>query len=319
VPIFVAHDSADVWAHQDLFYLAADGRPTVVAGVPPDYFSETGQLWGNPLYRWDVLAKSDYDWWVRRLAHAFRLFDAVRIDHFRGFESYWEVAGDAVDARRGRWAPGPGVALFRAIEKQLGPLALVAEDLGVITPPVEALRDEIGAPGMRVLQFAFGTDAKAADYKPHNYVRNCLAYTGTHDNDTAVGWFNTKPGVGSTRTTEEIELERRQVLDYLGTDGREIHWDLLRSAWGSVAGTAMAPLQDVLGLGSEARMNLPGTADGNWHWRFTADQLTPEIEARLALLTSVYERSPPRVDVADSAIGPNSIGPTSIVPTSADA
>ncbi|MBL8849868.1 MAG: 4-alpha-glucanotransferase, partial [Planctomycetaceae bacterium] len=197
IPIFVAHDSADVWANQRLFHLDADGRPTVVAGVPPDYFSETGQLWGNPLYRWDVVAAEGYAWWIERFRHAMSQFDLVRLDHFRGFESYWEIPGDAKDARVGRWAPGPGIAFFDAAEHVLGPLPLVAEDLGIITPAVDALRDEFGAPGMRVLQFAFGTDDKAAEYQPHNYPAHCVVYTGTHDNDTTVGWFHSRAGEGT--------------------------------------------------------------------------------------------------------------------------
>lgn len=292
IPIFVAHDSADVWANQGLFQLDRSGNPTVVAGVPPDYFSATGQLWGNPLYRWDLLAQQGYDWWISRFRHALRLFDLVRLDHFRGFESFWQVPADARDARQGRWVAGPGIALFRAAEESLGPLPLIAEDLGVITPQVDALRDALGAPGMRVLQFAFGTDPKAADYRPHNYPPHCVIYTGTHDNDTTVGWFHSRAGEGTTRAHGEIARERAAALAYLGTDGADIAWDMLRLAWASVADTAVAPLQDVLSLGTEARLNLPGSAQGNWRWRFRPNQLTPEIEFRLAALTHIYERDP---------------------------
>lgn len=292
VPIFAAHDSADVWSHQDLFELKPDGRPQSVAGVPPDYFSETGQLWGNPLYRWDVHAKQGYSWWIQRLRRAFEMFDLVRIDHFRGFESYWEVPGDAADARGGSWMPGPGTQLFHAAEAALGRLPVIAEDLGLITPPVEALRDELGYPGMRVLQFAFGDDPKGVDYRPHAYPRHCVVYTGTHDNDTTVGWFHSEAGEGTTRTEEQVERERNLVMDYLGSDGREIHWDMIRAAYGSVADTAVVPLQDILGLGSEARMNMPGTAAGNWQWRYRREDLTPEIVARLRRMSTLYERLP---------------------------
>jgi len=290
VPIFVAHDSADVWANQALFQLDERGAPCVVAGVPPDYFSSTGQLWGNPLYRWDVLAELDYGWWIQRLKRAFDMFDLVRLDHFRGFEAYWEIPGNAPDASTGRWVHGPGKALFVAAERQLGKLPLIAEDLGVITPPVEALRDELGFPGMRVLQFGFGDDPKGADYRPHNFLRHCVAYTGTHDNDTTYGWFWSNAGEGTTRSQEQIDRERAFILSYVGTDGREIHWDFIRLAWESVADTAIAPLQDLLGLGNEARMNLPGTI-GNWTWQSKPGAITPAIEARLAEMTSVYQRS----------------------------
>jgi 4-alpha-glucanotransferase len=292
IPIFVAHDSADVWANQRLFQLDSDGRPTFVAGVPPDYFSASGQLWGNPLYRWDTLAEENYAWWIDRFRHALRLLDLVRLDHFRGFEAYWEIPAGAQDARIGRWAPGPGLTLFQAAEQALGPLPLVAEDLGLITAPVDALREAVGAPGMRVLQFAFGTDEKAAEYLPHNYPAHCVVYTGTHDNDTTVGWFHSHAGAGTTRDPADIERERAAVLDYLGTDGHDIAWDMLRLAWRSVADTAIAPLQDVLSLDSAARFNLPGTLAGNWNWRYVAEQLTPDIENRLRILTETYERQP---------------------------
>jgi 4-alpha-glucanotransferase len=292
IPIFVAHDSADVWAKQDLFQLDHDGRPTFVAGVPPDYFSATGQLWGNPLYRWDVMAERGYAWWIERFRHTMKQFDLVRLDHFRGFEAYWEIPGDAPDARGGRWVPGPGIEFFRAAANALGPLPLVAEDLGVITPQVDALREEVGAPGMRVLQFAFGTDPKAAEYLPHNYPHHCVVYTGTHDNDTTAGWFHSQAGEGTTREQTEIDRERATILTYVGTDGSDIAWDMIRVAWSSVADTAIAPLQDVLSLGSEARFNLPGTLSGNWCWRVAAQQLTPAIEERLTEMTTVYERLP---------------------------
>lgn len=290
VPIFVAHDSADVWTHQAIFDLRSDGNPRVVAGVPPDYFSSTGQLWGNPLYRWPLLAKSGYAWWVKRMRAALTMFDMVRLDHFRGFEAYYEVPAGEPTAENGHWVPGPGADLFRVLERELGPLPLVAEDLGLITPPVEALRDELGFPGMRVLQFAFGKDDKAIDYQPHNYVRHCVVYTGTHDNDTAVGWFRSQSGAGSTRLASDIEAERQFALKYLGSDGQEIHWDLIRAAWSSVAEMAIVPMQDLLGLGTEARMNLPGTSSNNWRWRLDPALLSEEPQRRLAEFTTMYGR-----------------------------
>jgi 4-alpha-glucanotransferase len=306
ISIFVAHDSADVWANQQLFALNDDGSAAVVAGVPPDYFSETGQLWGNPLYRWDRMAETGYAWWVDRFRHAIATFDLLRLDHFRGFESYWEVPGDAPTAASGRWVRGPGAGMFHEAEKQFGKLPLIAEDLGVITAEVDALREELGYPGMRVLQFGFGNDPKATDYQPHNFVKDCVVYTGTHDNDTIVGWFRSEVGEGSTRTAEEIEAERAFTLRYLCTDGREIHWDMIRLALASVSKTAIFPLQDVLGLGSAARMNLPGTSTENWRWRFQWEALTPEIERRLATLTQTYERLPshqPPVDAENAERG----------------
>lgn len=290
IPIFVAHDSADVWAHPEIFFLAADGRPSFVAGVPPDYFSATGQLWGNPLYRWDVLARRGYDFWVERFRSLFGMVDLVRLDHFRGFEAYWEVPGGAKTAVDGRWVPGPGAAFFDALRDELGTLPIVAENLGVITPEVEALRERYGFPGMAILQFAFGNDSSADGFKPHNYPRNLVVYTGTHDNDTIAGWWNA--GVGdSTRTAEQVEAERALTRLYLGTDGAEIHWTFVRWALCSVADTAIVPVQDLLGLGSEARMNLPARASGNWRFRLEPGQLTPALESRLRELTQIYGRA----------------------------
>ena len=290
IPIFVAHDSADAWCHRDLFYLDDRGHCTVVAGVPPDYFSATGQLWGNPLYRWDVHQRTGYAWWIARIRKIFSLFDIVRIDHFRGFEAFWEIPGNAANAINGRWVKGPGADLFIALERTLGKLPIIAEDLGIITPPVEALRDQFHFPGMRVLQFAFGNDDKASDYRPESYPPNCVVYTGTHDNDTTVGWYNSKPGEGSTRSWQEIELERHTIRVYLSCDGSQIHWDLIALALKSNANTAIAPLQDLMGLGSEARMNVPGTTSNNWRWRFTWDQLTSDIVRRMRQLTVIGRR-----------------------------
>ncbi len=297
LPIFVAHDSADVWVHPELFHLARDGRPSHVAGVPPDYFSATGQLWGNPLYRWDAIARTGYRFWVERFRSALQLFDSVRLDHFRGFEAYWEVPARETTAENGRWVPGPGAALFEAIEKELGPLPVVAENLGVITPEVEALRERFGWPGMAILQFAFGAVDHASEFLPHNYARRLAVYTGSHDNDTALGWW--KGGVGdTTRKPAEVERERAFARDYLGTDGEEIHWDLIRAAFASVAETAIVPLQDVLGLGSEARMNVPARASGNWKWRFRREQLTPALRKRLRRLTEIYGRGRPGAEAS---------------------
>jgi 4-alpha-glucanotransferase len=289
VPIFVAHDSADVWARRDLFRLGDDGTPQVVAGVPPDYFSATGQLWGNPHYRWDVLAAEGYQWWIARMRAVLAMVDRVRLDHFRGFEASWEVPDGATTAIHGRWVKGPGGALFEAMQQALGSLPFVAENLGVITPEVEALRERFHFPGMAILQFAFGTDPQAPGFRPHNYPRNCVAYTGTHDNDTTVGWWTT--GVGhSTRSEADLVAERAFARRYLGTDGAEIHWDLIRAVLASVASTAIAPLQDVLGIGSEGRMNQPGQPSGNWRWRVRAEALTDAVADRLGTLAATYDR-----------------------------
>ena len=290
IPIFVALDSASVWAYPRIFYLDDSYTPTVVAGVPPDYFSRTGQRWGNPLYRWDAMAKSGYSWWIERFRATREMVDMNRLDHFRGFERYWEVPADCPTAAIGRWAEGPGADLFKSLENALGKLPVIAEDLGVITKEVDLLRDQMDYPGMRVLQFAFGNDPKADDYKPHNFIRNCVVYTGTHDNDTVIGWFNDYNSGSSTQTKSEWLEERRNVLRYTGTDGADINWDFIRLALSSIADKSIVPLQDVLGLGSEARMNYPGTTSGNWRWRYTSDMLTDEIKDRLKELTEVYGR-----------------------------
>jgi 4-alpha-glucanotransferase len=290
VPIFVAHDSADVWARRDLFQLREDGTPDVVAGVPPDYFSATGQLWGNPHYRWDVMTREGYAWWIARIRAVLSQVDRVRLDHFRGFEAYWEVPGDATTAIGGRWVKGPGAAFFEALQQSLDALPFVAENLGVITPEVEALRERFGFPGMAILQFAFGTDPQAPDFKPHNYPRNRVAYTGTHDNDTTVGWWTS--GVGhSTRTEQDIREERAYALRYLGSSGDAIQWDFIRAVLASVADTAIVPMQDVLGIGSDGRMNEPGNPSGNWRWRVRGEALTDAIADRLGRLTETYDRT----------------------------
>lgn len=295
VPIFVAHDSADVWANRELFYLDDEGAPTKVAGVPPDYFSETGQLWGNPLYRWDLMKQTGYRWWIDRVRQTLATVDIVRLDHFRGFEKYWAVPGGETTAINGEWEAGPGADLFHAIKEALGDLPIIAEDLGLITPEVEQLRKDLGFPGMRILQFAFGIDPQADEFKPYSFVPNSVVYTGTHDNDTTVGWFTSEGAGDSTRSGDEVQAERAFVLKYLGTDGREIHWDFIRLALASVTNTAIVPLQDVLGCGSEARMNVPARESGNWGWRFRTEQLTPEIRSRLAEMTEVYGRNRARL------------------------
>ncbi|HEX9917595.1 MAG TPA: 4-alpha-glucanotransferase, partial [Pyrinomonadaceae bacterium] len=297
IPIFVAHDSADVWTHPHLFKLNEDGSPRVVAGVPPDYFSATGQLWGNPLYDWERLAAEDFRWWIARVSAMLRTVDILRIDHFRGFAASWEIPGGDTTAERGQWVDAPGRELFEAIKRDLGTLPILAEDLGVITPDVEALRDDFGFPGMRILQFAFGGDSKNIDL-PHNYHRDIAVYTGTHDNDTTVGWFTSAPGTSSTRTPAEIEAERKFCLDYLNTDGREIHWDFIRAVLASVGNIAIIPLQDILGLGNAARMNLPNSTSGNWSWRYAPGALTDDLRERLKALTELYGRNP-KTEVSD--------------------
>jgi len=288
IPIFVARDSADVWAHQELFHLDAEGNPTAVAGVPPDYFSATGQLWGNPLYRWDVLEERGYDWWIARLRHTFERFDSVRLDHFIGFSRYWAVPGGHSTAERGRWRRGPGAAFFQAVFARLGRLPMVAEDLGSLTPQVEALRDRFAIPGMRVLQFCFGTDPGAEPLRPHNFGRRLVVYTGTHDNDTTRGWFSEMVGGGEGR-----QAEREVVQRYLATDGHDIHWQMMRMAWMSVANIAIAPVQDLLGLGAEHRMNRPGTPAGNWSWRLEPGRLDLGVAQGLRDLTAAYGRLAP--------------------------
>jgi 4-alpha-glucanotransferase len=290
LPIYVAHDSADVWSNRDLFQLDEAGQLIVQAGVPPDYFSETGQLWGNPIYNWGLMKARGYQWWIDRMRAAFATFDVVRLDHFRGFESYWEVPGNAPTAVNGRWAPGPGAGLFEAITLALGALPIVAENLGLITPEVEALRERLDFPGMSILQFAFAGDGTGGEFKPHNFPRERVVYTGTHDNDTTLGWWNASAGIESTRSASDIQKEKAYARSYLNTDGAEMNWTLIRAALASVANTALIPMQDILGLGSEARMNLPGRKAGNWTFRFTWEQLTPDIAARLRELTRLYDR-----------------------------
>ncbi len=279
IPIFIAYQSSDVWANPELFYLDKQMKPTHVAGVPPDYFSETGQRWGNPLYKWNKMHETGYAWFIERIKTTLALVDIVRIDHFRGFAGYWEIPATEKTAVKGRWAKGPGAKLFDAIAKKLGKLPIIAEDLGEITPDVVELRDRYQFPGMRILQFAFAADTKN-NFLPHNYISNTVVYTGTHDNDTTIGWFKSA-----------TEREREFIKKYLGTDGKEIHWDLIRIASRSVADMAVFPFQDILGLGTEARMNMPGQALGNWSWRFTWDLVQPWHAAKLYEISAFANRT----------------------------
>lgn len=281
VPIFVAYQSAETWAHPGLFELDGDGRQTGVAGVPPDLFSATGQHWGNPLYRWAAHAADGYAWWTHRVRHTFEMVDIARIDHFRGFAAYWQIPAGETTAVNGRWMPGPGEALFDAVAAALGPLPIIAEDLGVITPDVDALRRRLGLPGMCVLQFAFGqSDGGANRYLPHNHEALSVCLTGSHDNDTTAGWWSQQP-----------EPVRGQLREYFATDGMDVAGTLVRAAFASVADTAIVPMQDVLRLGGEHRMNLPGTATGNWSWRFDWRQVGPWPADALRRLAELYGRS----------------------------
>ncbi len=271
MPIYIALDSADAWACPEILRIDRNGRPSHVAGVPPDYFSEDGQLWGNPLYDWDHLAENGYQWWIDRLRHAASMADLVRIDHFRGFEAYWAIPAESPTARNGAWERGPGGALFAAMQAALGHLPIVAEDLGFITPQVHELRQMHDIPGMRVLQF----DVDDPDFRADHIEANCVCYTGTHDNDTTIGWF--RGGHDDTRSRQEIETSRINALRLTGGSADTINFDMIRLAFSSKAMIAMAPLQDYLGLGSGARLNTPGTTHGNWRWRLPPGRLTPAV------------------------------------------
>jgi 4-alpha-glucanotransferase len=282
IPIFVAYDSVDVWAHPEYYQLDEKRKLKYVAGVPPDYFSETGQRWGNPLYDWDIMKKDDYRWWIQRIKHCFQIVDILRIDHFRGFESYWQIPASEETAIIGEWKPGPGIDIFRKFQQELGNLAIIAEDLGLITPKVEKLLHDTGYPGMRVLQFAF--EEKAEDqaknkFLPHNYNQNSVAYTGTHDNQTTRAWFD-----------DLTKRVKKHILDYTNSDGKDIVGDLIRIIWSSVANMAVIPLQDLLRLDDEARMNVPGTTSENWKWRFTWDQLNKKFNDDLISMSLLYGR-----------------------------
>jgi len=282
IPIFIAYDSADAWANPKLFYLDEKSLPTVVAGVPPDYFSATGQLWGNPLYKWSAHKETRYEWWIERFHSVLNLVDIVRLDHFRGFAGYYEIPFGSPTAEHGQWVTGPGKHLFKALSHALDgnkeeTLPIIAEDLGVITPDVVELRDRFNLPGMKILQFGFNSPSDP--FLPHNYSSNCIAYTGTHDNDTALGWYETAS-----------EKERSFARRYLNTDGSDISWGMVRAVWSSVAVYALAPMQDMLGLGGEARMNFPSRLGGNWEWRMSEDDLSEELADKLRELNQLYLR-----------------------------
>lgn len=282
IPIYVAHDSADVWANPHNFCLdQKTSEPAMMAGAPPDFFSKMGQLWGNPIYNWEHLQQSGFRWWIQRFHAMLDYVDLIRIDHFVGFVSFWAIPQGATDARGGKWVKAPGQAFFETLKQELGTLPVLAEDLGTVTPEIEALRNQFEFPGMKILHFAFSGEAQNP-YLPFNFDRNFVVYTGTHDNDTTVGWY------------EQLDdRERNNVLTYLGcvsADG--IHWDMIRLAFGSIANLAIVPLQDLLGLGTESRMNVPGKQDGNWGWRYQANALTPEICDRLKDLTRFFDRDP---------------------------
>jgi 4-alpha-glucanotransferase len=289
VPIFIAYDSADAWSNPELFYISEDGQPQFVAGVPPDYFSRTGQLWGNPLYRWDVHKNTGFSWWIKRMRSALQLFDVIRLDHFRGFAGYWEVPAGNPTAEFGRWVPGPGADLFNAINQAFGDLPIIAEDLGEITPDVIQLREKFHLPGMKIFQFAFSADP-TDPFLPQNYSQNCVAYTGTHDNDTALGWYKSAP-----------EIERKFCLRYLNRNGDDISWDMIRAVWSSVAVMTLAPLQDFLKMDTDARMNYPGRPSGNWGYRFTSSAFTDELKQKIYEINYLYARLP------DNKIKPDKI------------
>ena len=280
IPIFVAHDSSDVWSHPELFYMNELGQPTFVAGVPPDYFSSTGQLWGNPIYRWDLHKKTNFAWWIERIRATLELVDIIRLDHFRGFAAYWRVKGSDKTAEKGRWVKAPGKAFLNAVKEALGGLPLIAEDLGVITPDVVELRDSFGLPGMKILQFAFSFGSGPNDpYLPHNHIKNSVIYTGTHDNDTARACY------------ERLgESERHFYRRYFDRDDGQVAWDMIRTTWMSVGAFALAPMQDFLNLGNEARMNYPGNPSGNWSWRMPAGVTNKEFMDRIREINYLYDR-----------------------------
>ena len=279
IPLYISPDCSDAWANPGVFEYDEQLNPIRVGGVPPDYFSETGQLWGNPLFRWDMMKNDNYKWWMDRIRTNLTLYDVIRIDHFRGFSAYWAVPYGEKTAINGVWVPGPGKEFFNALLNEFGKLPIIAEDLGVMTPEVEDLRDSFGFPGMKILEFAFDS-SEANDYIPHSYNKNCIVYTGTHDNDTVVGWFE-----------KATAADRKQVLDYINCSEKGIHWSFVRLAWASVAYTAIVPMQDLLGLDSGSRMNLPGTTGGNWKWRSREGDFSDDLANSIAFLTRLYGRT----------------------------
>jgi len=287
VPIFIAYDSSDLWGNKELFTIDENGKAISVAGVPPDYFSPTGQLWGNPLYKWKEMEKNNFNWWVKRVRHQLKYIDILRIDHFRGFDAYWEIPGGAPTAEKGRWVKGPGEKLFNKLKEELGELPIIAEDLGVITKSVNKLRDKFNFPGMNILQFAFG-DGMETRFLPHNFKKNSVVYTGTHDNDTTRGYFEKEKN-----NDNNIYSHAQEYLNYFGDN---LTFELIRTAYSSSADIVIIPMQDVLNLGSEARMNFPGTLGGNWEWRFTWEQIDENLASKYKRLTVLYERPPFKKD-----------------------
>lgn len=290
IPIYISHDSADVWANPELFKLDEQGHMIFQSGCPPDFFLKEGQLWGHPIYDWDAHKKSNYIWWIARINHLFTLVDIVRIDHFNGFAKYWEIPMDQSNSSTGKWVKGPGETLLLAVKKSIGSKPIIAEDLGEAAVDSKPLKEMFNIPGMKILQMSFGKDESLNGSIPALDQKNIVVYTGTHDNDTSIGWFRAKSGKGNTQTTEEIAVERKQALTLLGTDGSEINWDFISYALNSKSNTAIIPLQDILGLDSKARMNIPGTIKGNWEWRFQKDQLTKPIMKRMKILTEESNR-----------------------------
>lgn len=290
IPIFIAYDSSDLWANKKYFSVDKKGKLESVAGVPPDYFSETGQLWGNPLYKWVEMEKDNFEWWIRRIKKTLEQVDIIRIDHFRGLDAYWEIPGGAPTAQKGRWVKAPGKKLFEVIKKELGKLPIIAEDLGVITESVEKLRDHFQFPGMKILQFAFG-EGGDRNFLPHNHIQNCVVYTGSHDNDTTKGFFETEKANESG-----IYEWTQRYLNYYGND---MTFELIRTAYASVANTVIIPMQDILGLGSEARMNFPGKLGGNWTWRFDWEQLDANIPFTLKEMAKIFDRPPSKKKTTD--------------------
>lgn len=292
IPLYIHYDSADVWAHRDMFKLDREGNPVSVSGVPPDFFSAQGQLWGNPLYRWDIMKQERYSWWMRRMSHNLMLFDMIRLDHFRGFAGYWEVPASHKTAKNGKWVSGPGEHFFNALLRRFQCLPIIAEDLGYITPDVIKLKERFGFTGMRILQFGFSEEPLSSIHRPHSYRENCVGYTGTHDNNTLLGWLFENPS-RSVRSREEIADERERAFAYVGCGRNEkkgVHWEFIRVLMMSHAALVVFPMQDILGLGEKSRMNQPGTVEDNWEWRLIPDHITPSTEDTLKKLTVLYER-----------------------------
>jgi 4-alpha-glucanotransferase len=290
IPIYVSHDSVDVWANTELFKLDDHGKMKSQSGCPPDFFNAKGQVWGHPIYNWAAHEKSNYQWWIDRLRYLFNLVDIVRIDHFNGFAKYWEIPVEQNNVSIGKWVKGPGEKLLLTVQKSIGSKPIIAEDLGEATKDAKIIRDRFAIPGMKILQMSFGKEEQSNSLIPELNQKNIVVYTGTHDNDTSIGWLHTKPGKGNTQTAAEITLERKHALKFLGTDGSEINWDFISLAMNSKANTVVIPLQDIMGLGTNARMNIPGTVENNWEWRFKKNKLTSNIIERMRTLTEESKR-----------------------------